>query len=740
MSSTKAYWRWDISTGVVEGGSFLTKLFNTDSFAGSIHIDQVKKRFNEDCLSCLRKDFRNHVESKGEKPFQCESIHYTNEDKSSFKVLWFGEVVSWSENGEPLQMAGLAKKKVDHAPQKKLSTVDSFLFFRLMDHLNESIFFKDLNSKFIRINKECAKKFGLDDAKEAVGKTDFDIFGEEHAREAFEDEQKIIATEEPIFQKVERETFSDDPDKVLWASTSKLPLYDEEGELIGTFGITRDITEQKALEEELENNQRLFSKLSELAPGFLYLHEVDEKNKIYFPFASEGIRELFDLTPDDIRHSISPLMRRVHRDDIKRVLASIMESVHYVSDWDCEYRIIHPTKGLRWVKGKAKPELQKDGTVLSPGYLTDITEEKKVFEANEALKKQFQSVFNTVPNLIFVKDASGKYVMANDAACTFFGTERKDLIGKTDFELGIPKEKAEMFLDADLQVIKNKEPLFFPEIKTELKGGEVAWHQTIKVPFQQTDTDKPAVLTIVTNITDRKRRELELNETLDIIGQQNQRLTNFAHIVSHNLRNHAGNISMLLSLYDTDESEEEQEEILGYLNTASERLNESIADLNDIVDQQQKTVSQLKEVSLKEYVTKTKEILITETLAHNVSFEEDIPEHILFNYNPAYLESIILNMFSNAIKYRKPEVSPHISVKGYQKNGSIFLEVSDNGLGIDLERHQEKLFGMYNTFHENENSKGIGLFITKNQVESMGGTIEVESEVGVGSTFKIKLK
>lgn len=741
MSLNKAYWRWDIESDLVEGGDFLESLFKLNGDEETIHFKKaIRPQLKEEERVALKEYFNEHVESKGEIPFRGETTHKIGDGNEPVSVLWFGEVIRWSKEGKPLQMAGLAKKKVDKPLRKKLSKVEAFLFFRLMDHLNESIFFKDLESRFIRINKECAKKFGLNDPEEAVGKTDFDIFGIEHAQEAFEDEQRIIATEEPIFQKVEKETFSDDRTKIKWASTSKLPLYDENGELIGTFGITRDITHQRSIEEKLRHNDELFTKLSELAPGFLYLHEVDAEGNVNFPFVSEGINEMFALPPEAIQNSFSPLMKKVHREDLKRVMKSISESVKNATEWDCEYRIIHPEKGIRWVKGKAKPEIQEDGSLLSPGYITDITEIKAVSEANAELKQQFQSVFNTVPNLIFVKDSKGKYVMVNDAACKFFGKERQELLGSTDLDLGVPKDKADMFLSADAEVIETKAPQFFSEIKTRLANGEDVWHQTIKVPFQQTGTNQPAVLTIVTDITERKQKELELNETLDIIGDQNKRLTNFAHIVSHNLRNHAGNISMLLTLYDTDESEEEQEETLGYLKTASDRLNESINDLNEIVDLQQKTINQHKEVNINEYVTKTKEVLLTEILTHNVTFEEDIPKNLSLDYNPAYLESIMLNLFSNAIKYRQPELSPIIGIKAYHEEEHTFFEVSDNGLGLDLKRHGEKLFGMYNTFHGNENSKGIGLFITKNQIESMGGKISVESEPGHGTTFKIRLK
>lgn len=740
MALQKAYWFWDIQQGTVEGGGFIKELLNLGSGERKIQWSEVKERFNEEEKRALKEAFELHLNTRGDAPFRGETTHVHQETGETLSLLWFGEVISWTDTGEPLKMSGLVKKKVDISAQKKLSKVDAFLFFRLMDHLNESIFFKDLDSRFIRINKECAQKFGLNHPKDAIGKTDFDIFGIEHAQEAFEDEQRIIATEEPIFQKVEKETFSDQPDKVLWASTSKLPLYDDQGELIGTFGITRDITDQKKLENKLEYSQKMFDKLSELAPGFLFLHKVDKDNTIRFPFASEGIRELFDLSPEDIKEGIRPLMRRVHKEDIKRVLASIMESVTYVSDWNCEYRIFHPTKGMRWVRGLAKPEVQEDGSVLSPGYLTDVTEMKEAFERTEKLRVQFQSVLNATPNLIFIKNEKGQYILVNDAACTFFEIKREEFLGKTDLELGVSEEEAKLFLETDLKVIESQEVQFIPEIKTVKKNGDIYWHQTIKLPYNQIDTEELAVLTIVTDITDRKQQEVELNNTLEIVGQQNQRLTNFAHIVSHNLRNHAGNISMLLTLYDTDESEEEQQETLGYLNTAAENLNESIADLNEIVDQQQMTIDQYKDVNLKEYLTKIKEILVSEVLSNNVKFEEDVPDDMVFGYNPAYLESILLNLISNAIKYRKPKTAPIIKIKARQENEQFFLEIRDNGLGIDLERHGEKLFGMYKTFHGNENAKGIGLFITKNQIESMGGTIKVESEPDHGTTFKIQLK
>ena len=104
---------------------------------------------------------------------------------------------------------------------------------------------------------------------------------------------------------------------------------------------------------------------------------------------------------------------------------------------------------------------------------------------------------------------------------------------------------------------------------------------------------------------------------------------------------------------------------------------------------------------------------------------------------PAYLDSIVLNLFTNSLKYSSPKRRPLIEITAEKRENTISVSFKDNGLGIDLTRNRDKLFGMYKTFHRNKDAKGIGLFITKNQIEAMNGKIEVESTVDIGSTFKI---
>jgi len=124
---------------------------------------------------------------------------------------------------------------------------DRYLVNNLLENTSDNIYFKDLQSRFIRMSKCCARWMGLSDPAEGIGKTDFDFFSEEHARQAFNDEQEIIRTGNPIVGKIEKETWPDG--SVTWVSTTKLPLRDEHGKIIGTFGISRDMTAQKLAEE-----------------------------------------------------------------------------------------------------------------------------------------------------------------------------------------------------------------------------------------------------------------------------------------------------------------------------------------------------------------------------------------------------------------------------------------------------------------------------------------------------------
>jgi K+-sensing histidine kinase KdpD len=145
-------------------------------------------------------------------------------------------------------------------------------------------------------------------------------------------------------------------------------------------------------------------------------------------------------------------------------------------------------------------------------------------------------------------------------------------------------------------------------------------------------------------------------------------------------------------------------------------------------------------LNLYDYVEKAMYNIIAMAQNAEATIYNEIDEDLCVKAMPAYLDSIILNFLTNAIKYKKPTEPAKIEINTSIKDRFIVLEIRDYGQGIDLIKYGEKLFGMYKTFHKHDDSRGLGLFITKNQVEAIGGKIEVESEVNEGTTFYIYLK
>ncbi|MDY0027634.1 MAG: PAS domain-containing protein, partial [Candidatus Humimicrobiaceae bacterium] len=164
---------------------------------------------------------------------------------SSSKIPWF------DKNGNIMGIMGISRDITERKNlEDELLGREKNFFNALMDNITESIFFKDTKSRFVRINKACAKKFGIDKPEEAIGKTDFDFFSEEHASQAYRDEQYVIKSGKAIIDLEEKETYENKADR--WASTSKIPWRDDNGNIIGIFGITRDITEKKKAEEKIK--------------------------------------------------------------------------------------------------------------------------------------------------------------------------------------------------------------------------------------------------------------------------------------------------------------------------------------------------------------------------------------------------------------------------------------------------------------------------------------------------------
>jgi len=217
-------------------------------------------------------------------------------------------------------------------------------------------------------------------------------------------------------------------------------------------------------------------------------------------------------------------------------------------------------------------------------------------------------------------------------------------------------------------------------------------------------------------------------------------LSSFAHIASHNLRAPVSNLLVLKDFYKENTDLKDKAMLFSKVEIVIDRLNETLNELIESLKIQGNKNIIYNAVTFDTVFAKTLAILDIQILDSKAVVTSNFYEAPTIEYPKLYMESILLNLLSNAIRYRAPDRIAQIHFRTEIINNEIILIATDNGLGIDLKKYGHKLFGLNNTFHRHPNSKGVGLFMTKTQIEAVGGSVTVESEVDKGTTFKIILK
>jgi len=277
------------------------------------------------------------------------------------------------------------------------------------------------------------------------------------------------------------------------------------------------------------------------------------------------------------------------------------------------------------------------------------------------------------------------------------------------------------------------------ELRFRSAKNNVTWVRAKGIPIID-DFGKCIIIQgIIQDIDNKKRKNLALESSLNLLTDQNRRLQNFAYIVSHNLRSHTGNLQFMVKLHEETDNSDERDEIFLHIKSISESLNNTIEHLNEIVKIQTEITNERTVIEFEPVFKNIMRALKSNIEALNATIEYDFTQCPQISYIPAYMESILQNLLTNSLKYSDPERKPVIKCHTLKQRNHIYLIFEDNGIGIDMERYGDKVFGMYKTFHQNPDAKGIGLFITRNQIEALGGTIKIDSTVNIGTKFTIRL-
>jgi signal transduction histidine kinase len=258
------------------------------------------------------------------------------------------------------------------------------------------------------------------------------------------------------------------------------------------------------------------------------------------------------------------------------------------------------------------------------------------------------------------------------------------------------------------------------------------------IPVMTNEGEHSHWISIQRDVTEEKEKIKEREQLIRELTQNNNDLKQFSYITSHNLRAPLSNLTGLLNLVDDIEIENpELKEIIAGFATSTHLLNETINDLVKVVIIKDNPSIKKETILIKEIFENVFNQLSFLISLHKPILKIELEDISILNMNKSYLESIFLNLLTNSIKYKSPDKQLKITITSKTINDKVILYFKDNGIGIDLNRNKHKIFGLYQRFHNHPDSKGLGLYLVKSQVETMGGTIEVSSKVGKGTTFTI---
>ena len=307
------------------------------------------------------------------------------------------------------------------------------------------------------------------------------------------------------------------------------PLRDGRGHVKGFLGIATDLTEARQAQQHQRAQDSRFSKIASQVPGMVFQFRQQADGTRCFPYASEGVREIYGLSPEAVAHDSSVVYPLLHPEDRRRVNDSITESARTLERWLCEYRMHRPDGEVRWLLGNALPEGAADGAVVWHGFITDITERKRAERVLEENRATLQSIFANVDFGVFVvdvlPDGDFRFVEVNPAYEKLTGLGSGDIRGKRVQEL-VPQVPAELVagIAANLRRgAKAVEPIEFEE--PFVLHGEIHWWLTRLAPFRDTAGRVKRLVGRSIEVTDRKSNERKiqsLNERLQLATEAAQ--------------------------------------------------------------------------------------------------------------------------------------------------------------------------------------------------------------------------
>lgn len=455
---------------------------------------------------------------------------------------------------------------------------------------------------------------------------------------------------------------------------------------------------------------------------------------------NKGIASIFGYTEDQVGNTSAWWFDKIHPEDSIKMSVKLYSFIEQKSEkWQDQYRFRCADNTYKYVLDRGFLLKDKEGRALRMiGAIQDITKQK---EEEQNLKLLETVVTQTKDAVVITKSDSESalfpnIIYVNDAFCLMTGHKSKNILLKpfNPFNTDIfDQNEYEKFCSA---LAEKRECQI--ETLTRKKNKEEYWVRFSMIPIYNADKELSHWISIQKDVTTERKQEKEKEQLIRELTQNNKDLKQFSYITSHNLRAPLSNLIGLLNLIeDITITDSELLEIINGFNKSTHLLNDTINDLVKIIVIKDQISIQKENVSICEVLEHVFNQLQFQIEQSKPIFKVNIDPIETIYTNKAYLESILMNLLTNSIKYKSESNKLKISISTKKINNKTVLKFKDNGIGIDLKRNSDHVFGLYQRFHDYPDSKGLGLYLVKSQIESLGGNISIESEVNKGTQFTL---
>jgi PAS domain S-box-containing protein len=461
-------------------------------------------------------------------------------------------------------------------------------------------------------------------------------------------------------------------------------------------------------------------------------------------WSDEAFR-LFGYDPHTTEANPQLFIERIHPDDRDWVVNAMDDAIKGIQNTKIEFRVVLPNGDIRWITSEI--EVETDPVTGAPtkviGSNQDVTEIKdaaeklRISQNNMAMAQRIARVGSWDIELNNGNPFTQPAIWT-DETYRILGYDENTQPSLQAFVDRLHPEDKDYVLNALTTGIANNNTTPI-EYRIVQPNGNIRWLKTEGEIFYNATGQATRIVGSHKDITERKLLELEREKVVDDLTLRNKELEQFTYIVSHNLRSHVSNIiGMAAELTEPTTQPDIQQLFLSEIKNSAQKLDNVIKDLSFILQHKRGVIEAKDYVSFAQLVADITSSLGSQIAEQNVQIETHF-EAEGKTCIKSYLYSIFHNLITNSIKYHNPAIAPHIIIKSSLVDGMVKLHFADNGIGIDLTHNADKIFGLYRRFHTHTEGKGMGLYMVKNQVEQLGGTITVTSAVNQGTQFTILL-